>query len=116
MTFLPHTQKALAEDGALKPALRQDLRALGERALPLQQALRQSSIPLADELDVMILDCHGSDEGWNIRCTVFFHGIVAGCQCADDPGPEQRIDESARLHIRLSLSDGYARIQLDDDD
>ncbi len=115
MIALPRTHQALAEGAALKPALRQDLRALDERALPLQQALRQGSIAVADKLDVMILDCRDSDHGWDIRCTVFFHGIVAGCQCADDPSPEERIDESAQLRIRLSRRDGSAVIRLLDD-
>ena len=114
MPRLPRTLQALLHSRPLKPALKADLECLEAAELPLQQALRQGSIALCDGLQPMPLSTRRQDRHFEIVCALFFDSIIAGCQCADDPSPENRLAESARLEILLDSRSGQARISLVD--
>lgn len=67
--------------------LKRELAALGPDALPLQQGLSTSSVALADGFSVMVLGTEADGARIVARVGVFYAGLVAGCNCADDPTP-----------------------------
>ncbi len=105
---------ALRNGQPLKPALKADLEALPSGLLPLQQALRQGSVALYQDLHPVVLSVDSGPDTHELVCTLFFSSLVAGCQCADDPSPEERLAESARLRILIDARDASAEIRLID--
>ncbi len=59
--------------------------------LLLQQGLRYSSYANSDNLTVTLLNTRSDDSKLYIRAGLFYTGIIAGCNCADDPSP---VDEN----------------------
>ena len=115
MLTLNKGYRALMAGDNPKPALRDELRALPDDVLPLQQSLRHGSIALKDELEPLIYACRRTGDDFELDCELFYHSIVAGCQCADDPSPEERLTESVRLLISLRAPDGTAQIRLENE-
>ncbi len=115
MTRLPATLQALETGQPPKPALRDELRRLPESALPLQKFLRQGNRALHDRLEPVILHCEEKEDGYELRCELFFHSLISGCQCSGDLNRLQRIDESTSLRIELRKPSAEAQIYLGED-
>jgi hypothetical protein len=63
---------------------------LDARLLPLQQGLSASSHVTNRPVQAMILNV-AEESGWvRVKAGIFYTGVIAGCNCADDPSP---IDE-----------------------
>jgi len=60
---------------------------LGAGHLPLQQGLSSSSHALDDQLDVMLISVTEEAGFLRVKAGLFYSGIIAGCNCADDPTP-----------------------------
>ena len=101
-----------ADSSALRDALDQDIRALDEKLLPLQQGLRQSSIALSHSLSSTILEAVLDGEYLTIRAGLFYTGIIAGCNCADDPGPADELNEYCEVSFRVALASTGAEVRL----
>ncbi len=115
MIRLPATLLALQTGTAPKAALRDELRRLPEADLPLQKHMRHGNRALHDRLEPVILHCEDREDGYELRCELFFHSLISGCQCSGDPGRPQRIDESVVLRIELRRPDAHAQIRLGED-
>ena len=44
------------------------------------------------------------------RVGVFFHGVIAGCSCADDPTPVEPQQEYCELELAIDRSTGAVTI------
>ena len=66
---------------------------LDPNLLPLQQGLRYSSMANAESLSVIILNMAEDTDELKIKTGLFYTGIIAGCNCADDPTPVDEINE-----------------------
>ena len=90
--------------------LKRELEAAGPAALPLQQSLSASSYALDDGCTVMVIGA--SEEAGLIRARVgvFFHGVIAGCSCADDPTPVEPQQEYCELELAIDRSTGAVTI------
>lgn len=64
--------------------------------LPLQQALSHSSHVTDRPFQAMILSAHEESGLIQTRIGVFYTGVVAGCNCADDPSP---VDEQTEYCV-----------------
>jgi len=58
---------------------------LNADALPLQQGLAHSSYANADNLSITILKIEHDAVKILVKAGLFYTGIIAGCNCADDP-------------------------------
>ena len=83
-------------------ALKQAIEALDPRQLPLQQGLSISSKATDRPVQAMVIEL--ADEGEHVRAKVgiFYTGVIAGCNCADDPSP---IDEQNEYCVMAFLID-----------
>lgn len=64
--------------------------------LPLQQGLSQSSYVGSAPVKVIILNIAKENE-IKIKTGVFYSGIIAGCNCSDDPSPVDEQTEYCEL-------------------
>ncbi len=116
MPTLNQSYRALMAGENPKQALRDELRALPDDALPLQRSLRHGSIALKNELEPLIYACRRTGDDFEMDCELFYHSIVAGCQCADDPSPDERLTESVRLRMRLAAPQGEVSFAINPED
>jgi len=92
--------------------LKEELRNLGLSGLPLQQGLASSSVALDDRLQVVLLNITDDTERIFVRADLFYTGIIAGCSCADDPGPVEEQNEHCEVAIEIQKATGSASIKL----
>jgi len=82
--------------------------------LPLQQALTSTSAALDDDIEIMFITATETPEILQVKVGVFFSGIVAGCNCADDPSPIEPTPEYCELMLDIDRSTATATATLDE--
>ena len=114
MIILP--QKILNNRQKNKAAFSMQLKAalenLGLKELPLQQGLSASSVALDDELQVIILSVEEKQAHIEVHAGIFYSGVIAGCNCAGDPTPVDRVNEYCEIDIRIEADTGETAIRL----
>jgi hypothetical protein len=94
--------------------LKLEICSLEEKLLPLQQGLRNSSIANAENLSVTILKVTEDDSYILAKVGLFYTGIIAGCNCADDPAPVDEITEYCEALFTIDKTSAEASITLID--
>jgi hypothetical protein len=69
--------------------------------LPLQQGLSNSSVVTERPFQPMILNVHEEPGLIQVKLGVFYTGVVAGCNCADDPSPVDEQNEYCVLQLAI---------------
>ena len=90
--------------------LKAELEALPHAALPLQAGLAHSSVVADEPFTVLVGGVDPAER--RMRATVLYAGIVAGCNCADDPTPVESQPERCELELGFELAEGRARCRL----
>jgi len=108
---LPESARAW-RTAAFPRILKSELERLGLEELPLQQGLSASSVALDDELRVVVLSTTEDDGMIRVHAGLFYTGVVAGCNCADDPTPLDRENEYCEIDVLIHRDTGETRIQL----
>ena len=67
--------------------LKDEIEQLDAGSLPLQQGLSLGSYASQDGFSVMIISATGEPGCIRVKTGIHFTGIIAGCNCADDPTP-----------------------------
>lgn len=106
----PTLPRSLAAHGsaAFENTLKQELAQLPADVLPLQQGLRHGSVALNDGISFMLLNTLQDSQGLVIQLGVFYHSIIAGCSCSDDPTPIERNTEYCEIQLRIAQQDARA--------
>ena len=89
-----------------------ELVSLGLAGLPLQKALRFSSVALDRDLQLMLLKVDKQESVASITMGASYSGIIAGCSCSDDPTPEDVVTEYCEFEILLDRHEGLTEIRL----
>lgn len=90
MIQLPLSLLAWNSD-TFKAVIKQELCSIDAGLLPLQEGLRYSSMANTDSLSVSVLTAEDNEQQILVKAGLFYTGIIAGCNCADDPTP---VDEN----------------------
>jgi hypothetical protein len=80
--------------------------------LPLQQCLSNSSYALDDKLSITILNVTNDDRYISVKAGIFFTGIIAGCNCADDPGPVDEINEYCEMLFSINRKNAETDVSI----
>ena len=109
----PHTTlpRSLAAYGSpdFARTLKDELSQLDKGTLPLQQGLRHGSAILDDTPELLLLDHRQDGQTIRIRTGIFFNSIIAGCSCADDPTPVDKLTEYFEVDIVIERDTAAAR-------
>jgi hypothetical protein len=108
---LPESARAW-RTAAFPQILKSELERLGLEELPLQQGLSASSVALDDELQVVVLSTMEDDGMIRGHAGLFYTGVVAGCNCADDPTPMDRENEYCEIEICIERATAQATITI----
>ena len=101
MFFLPNTTSAFNSE-RFDATLKQELAAQDEFAKLLQQSMQFGSCALLDELEIMLNKVAADDVQIRIEIGAFYHSIIAGCNCADDPSPVEKNNEYAEISVTIN--------------
>lgn len=110
MIRLPATLHAWGTS-AFAEVLKRELAAQAA-ALPLQQAAAATSVVLDTAPEIMFIGGEAEEGGLRVRIGVFFVGIVAGCNCADDPTPAEPQPEYCELELVIDGTTAGAAVRL----
>ena len=81
--------------------LKNEIAQMDASQLPLQQGLTTSSYALDDKIRAMIIAVSESENFIHAKAGIFYNGIIAGCNCADDPTPVD--EQSEYCEVRLDI-------------
>lgn len=113
MFYLPETLSAW-QTGDINIALKKEIANLDSELLPLQQGLRLSSYALSDKLSLTILSILEEDNNILVKAGLFYTGIIAGCNCADDPTPVEKYNEYCNALFRINKITAETTVELVD--
>ena len=109
-----HMQRALRAWGtdAYRNVLCEEVEQLPLELLPLQQGLRQSSQVSDAPVQAMFLQAEARDGQIISAVSLFYSGVIAGCNCADDPTPVDTLPEQCSIEITIDQQDATTHIRL----
>lgn len=113
MIQLPETLKAWGTPD-FRTVLKRELEALQPGDLPLQQGLSLSSYALDSPVTAVLIGAEALPDRLHIRAGLFYQGIIAGCNCADDPTPVEAQNEYCEVWLDLDRITAAASIRLAD--
>ncbi len=100
-------------DPDFKAHLKAELEQLAHDQLPLQRGLQQSSVVSEeDPFTAVILRVDEGESAIEIKATLFYSGIIGGCNCADDPTPPNTLQESCEVRFVIDRASGGTHVEL----
>lgn len=99
---------------SFKAVIKQELCSIDARLLPLQKGLRYSSMANTDSLSVSVLTMEDDEQQILVKAGLFYTGIIAGCNCADDPTPVDENNEYCEVLFRISKHTAETTVTLID--
>jgi len=100
------------ESPDFKEILKSEIEGIHGDLLPLQQALSHSSHAITDNFSAIILATDQDQEFLHVKAGIFYAGIVAGCNCADDPTPVTEQNEYCEIMLEICKSTAKTNISL----
>lgn len=97
---------------AFEESLKQEIAALDERHLPLQQGLVASSRVSGGPIQAMILSVAEEAGAVRVKAGIFYKGVIAGCNCADDPSPIDEQNEHCVVQFLIDRQTAEASVTL----
>lgn len=96
----------------LEQALKKEIEQFDAKLLPLQQGLSAGGYALYDSFSVMIIGVTDRTETFQVKAGIFYHGVIAGCSCADDPSPTDVTTEYCEVLFEIDRASGKASVVL----
>jgi len=92
--------------------LKNEIENLDAQDLPLQQGLVHSSYATDTDFRAIIISAREDYDFLYVKAGIFYSGIVAGCNCADDPTPVPEQSEYIEISLDIRKTTGETRINL----
>jgi hypothetical protein len=92
--------------------LSEAITALGLGGLPLQQGLSCGSYASDSKLRVIIIETHDLGDALKTAAGLFYTSTIPGCNCSDDPTPEEEYTEYCEIQLLIDKTSGLAEIML----
>jgi len=92
--------------------LKNEIEHLDAQVLPLQQGLVHSSYATNTEFKTIVISAREDDDFLHVKAGIFYSGIVAGCNCADDPTPVPEQSEYCEIALEIRKTTAETRISL----
>jgi len=92
--------------------LKREVEKLGAELLPLQQGLSYSNYVTESPITVMVHRVAEMEKVIRIRAGIFYHGIIGGCSCADDPTPVGENNEYCEVQIDIDKATAISAVML----
>ena len=97
---------------AFEGILKQELECIDGKLLPLQQGLSHSSYANEDNFTVIILGVSDETASIRVKTGIFYTGLIPGCNCSDDPSPDNEISEYCEVEFDINKKTAETRVSL----
>ena len=111
MLYLKQSIKAWDTD-SFNGVLINELRSIDANLLPLQEGLSYSSVAVGDNISAIILRKEDHNGQLQVKAGLFYSGIIAGCNCADDPTPVDEINEYCEVLLSIDKKTAQTKVTL----
>ena len=111
MIKLMHTVNAWGSP-SFNDVFKAEVEQLPAAELPLQQGLAHSSYVSAEPFQVLVLSAEGEATGIRVRAGIFYTGMIAGCNCSDDPTPPDLQQEHCEVMFEIDRESGATTLNL----
>ena len=91
---------------------KEEVCSLDADTLPLQQGLSGSSYANGDNLSISVLKVENENNKLFIKAGLFYTGIIAGCNCADDPTPVNENNEYCEVLFCINKKTAETTVSL----
>lgn len=107
-------EKALAMWGqpGFEDVLKESIRHLDSRELPIQAGLAAGSYALDTPLDVMVISSSEKKESIETKVGIFYRSLMPGCACAGDPTAEDGENEYCVVIVSIDKQTAATRFEL----
>ena len=92
--------------------LKKEIEQLNADHLPLQQGLTRSNYAMDNKVKAMILNVTDDNQFINAKIGIFYSGIIAGCNCADDPTPVEEQNEYCEVQFVINKQTAETSVTL----
>ena len=92
--------------------IKKEVCSLDSNLLPLQQGLTYSSFAIGDNLSATILHSEEVSGQVLVKAGLFYTGIIAGCNCADDPTPVDENTEYCEVLFSIDIKTAQTSVSL----
>ena len=99
-------------DSNFEKTLKYEIEQLDAKLLPLQQGLSAGGYALYDSFNVMIIGVSKHEHYLHVKAGIFYHGVIAGCSCADDPSPTDMTTEYCEVLFTIKLKTAETTVSL----
>jgi hypothetical protein len=106
--------KALAawNTPGFETSLKQEIVQLDVKQLPLQQALSNCNYTNGDNRKIIVMSVSDETDSIRVKTGIFYTGIVAGCNCADDPSPVDEVNEYCEMEFDINKKNAETSVRL----
>ena len=111
MIRLPNTLNAW-NTPRFETILKQEIEQLDAASLPLQQGLSVSSYVTDRPFQVRLVSASADADQIRIKAGIFYTGVIAGCNCADDPTPVDELNEYCVVLLCIDRSTAETTVAL----
>ncbi len=94
---------------------KREAESLDHTLLPLQQGMASSSHVSDTPFRVMLISVDDDPASVRIKAGVFYSGVIAGCNCADDPTPVEEQNEYCVLLFTIDKQTADSSVALLDE-
>lgn len=92
--------------------LKREVAQSGAEVLPLQQGLSNSSAVADGPITVVVKEVVGLEGVIRTRLGLLYQGVVGGCSCADDPTPDNAINEYCEVQLDIDRGTAEATFEI----
>ena len=111
MIRLPNALNAWGTPG-FEAILKQEIEELDAAHLPLQQGLAISSHVTDRPFRAMVISVREEPGVIRVKAGIFYTGVIAGCNCADDPTPIDEQNEYCVVQFEIDRATADTTVTL----
>lgn len=91
---------------------KREIETLDKQQLPLQQGLTLSSQVTERPHQAMLISATEADGTLTVKAGIFYTGVIAGCNCADDPSPVDEQNEYCVVLLDIDKASAESTVTL----
>jgi hypothetical protein len=91
--------------------LKKELEHIDVNEFPLQNSLLHSSVASTEGLKFILINAVEETGEIRVKVGIFYSGIIAGCNCADDPTPVEPIQEYCEIELSIDKASANTSIK-----
>ncbi len=95
-----------------KKVFQAEVASLDDTLLPLQEGLSYANFADGSDMSVLVLNQAETEKLLIIKTGIFYQGLIAGCNCSDDPTPPDSHTEYCEVSFEIDKKTAKTKVLL----